>query len=75
MGSSLSDDPLGSPESYLKFDVKKGASLDPNYEAVSTSSGLENIIKETNPGWLLERISIGMDKDKSGHTASEAFPL
>ena len=74
MGSSLSDDPLGSPESYLKYDVKKGASLDPNYEAVSISSGLENL-EETNPGWLLERISIGMDKDKSRPTVSEAIPL
>jgi len=39
VGSSLSDDPLGSPESYLKYDVKKGASLDPNYEAVGYWNG------------------------------------
>ena len=34
VGSFLGDDPLGSPESYLKYDIKKGASLDPDYEAV-----------------------------------------
>ena len=32
----VGDDPLGSPESYLKYDIKKGASLDSDYEAVST---------------------------------------
>ena len=31
----LGDDPLGTPESYLKYDIKKGASLDSDYEAVS----------------------------------------
>ena len=31
----VADDPLGSPESYLKYDIKKGASLDSDYEAVS----------------------------------------
>ena len=29
------DDPLGSPEGYLKYDIKKGASLQPGYQAVS----------------------------------------
>ena len=49
VGPSLSDDPLGSPEAYLKYDVKKGASLDPDYEAVSTSNGLENPAKRDKP--------------------------
>jgi hypothetical protein len=28
------DDPLGTAEDYLKYDIKKGASLRPDYEAV-----------------------------------------
>ena len=28
------DDPLGTPEGHLKYDIKKGASLSPEYEAV-----------------------------------------
>ena len=38
----LGDDPLGSPESYLKYDIKKGASLDSEYEAVSVIHSTQN---------------------------------
>ena len=54
MGPSLSDDPLGSPEAYLKYDVKKGASLDPDYEAVSTSKDLcrkSCLMRQTEVGY------------------------
>ena len=37
--SILADDPLGTPEGYLKYDIKKGASLNPKYEAVAYWNG------------------------------------
>lgn len=33
------DDPLATPEGYLKYDIKKGASLRPSYEAVGYWNG------------------------------------
>eukprot|EP00091_Calanus_sinicus_P011116 TRINITY_DN25303_c0_g1_i1.p2 TRINITY_DN25303_c0_g1~~TRINITY_DN25303_c0_g1_i1.p2 ORF type:complete len:159 (-),score=41.03 TRINITY_DN25303_c0_g1_i1:208-639(-) len=35
----LADDPLGTPEGYLKYDIKKGASLNFAYEAVGYWNG------------------------------------
>ena len=32
-------DPLATPEGYLKFDIKKGASLDPSKESVGYWNG------------------------------------
>ena len=37
--SMLADDPLGTPEEYLKYDIKKGASLNDDYEAVGYWNG------------------------------------
>ena len=59
----LGDDPLGSPESYLKYDIKKGASLDPDYEAVSIIHYIQSTSEEILGG-LLERISVRMDQDR-----------
>ena len=33
------DDPLSTPEGYLKYDIKKGASLNPDYESVGYWNG------------------------------------
>ena len=59
----VADDPLGSPESYLKYDIKKGASLDSEYEAVSVIHSTQNTSKDFSGG-LLERIGVRMDQDR-----------
>lgn len=38
-GVLTEDDPLGTAEDYLKYDIKKGASLRPDYEAVGYWNG------------------------------------
>ena len=64
----LGDDPLGSPESYLKYDIKKGASLDSDYEAVSVIHSTQNTSQVgfllRILGGLLERIGVRMDQDR-----------
>ena len=35
----LQDDPLSKPNGYLKYDMKKGASLNPDYESVGYWNG------------------------------------
>ena len=39
MAQSQPQDPLATPEGYLKFDIKKGASLDPGQESVGYWNG------------------------------------
>ena len=64
----VADDPLGSPESYLKYDIKKGASLDSEYEAVSVIHSTQNTSRLGYLlrilGGLLERIGVRMDQDR-----------
>ena len=64
----LGDDPLGSPETYLKYDIKKGASLDSEYEAVSVIHYIQNTSQVGYLlrilGGLLERIGVRMDQDR-----------
>merc|ERR1719341_278984 len=39
VSSTATDDPLGTPEGYLKYDIKKGASFNPEYESVGYWNG------------------------------------
>ena len=53
------DDPLGTAEDYLKYDIKKGASLRPDYEAVGGMgavqgvSGIQAILKIKGDVWIM----------------------
>ena len=64
----VADDPLGSPESYLKYDIKKGASLDSEYEAVSVIHYIQNT---SQVGYLLRILGVLLTKNLRWATGTD----